>query len=224
MGEKMSVKAEIFNLNKTLKKVIASAIFIFFLTPQLSFGSIVGDLIDTVESTISLTSFFYDFAAGKEGNYSQFNLDSSRSESLKKGSDKLLIIKAGFSNLQDDGQLNKLLAIQELAEDALIEPAVIGEALCYPNPFRFNSSMGGEIGYTLSKDMEIELRVYNMLAQQIVKRTFPKSGLGGSGSNYNRIKLNKNSLDGYILSAGVYFYLIIHDGEILSRGKMAVKP
>ena len=221
-----------FSLNKILTKVIALAILILFFLPQLYYGSIVSEIIDitsvlTVDDVISESFLgnFFDFAAGKDGYYSRFNKDRSRSESLKTGHDELIIIQAGFSNLQDDGQLNKLLANQELEDELNIEPEVIGESLCYPNPFRFNSAMGGEIGYTLSKDMEIELRIYNMLAQQIVKKTFPKGGYGGEGKpNYNRIKLNKDSFDDYILSVGVYFYLILHDGKILSRGKMAVKP
>lgn len=213
----------IYSLNKGLKQIALLVLFLLLFIPQHVNASILADTIDDAASSMSLGAFF-DYASGQEGQYSKLQRTNS-TESLKKGQDELFIVQAGFSNLQEDGSINQITAEQELQVSAQIEPAIIGEALCYPNPFRFNSEMGAEIGYTLSKDMEIEFRVYNMLGQLIVKRTFSKGAEFAQGTPaYNKIKLNKNSLDGHILSTGVYFYYIINEGEILARGKMAVKP
>ena len=57
------------------------------------------------------------------------------------------------------------------------------------------------------------------IAEQVFKR-----GAKGARKGYNKIKIDLETWSGHILSAGVYFYLLIHDQKVLAKGKMAVIP
>jgi hypothetical protein len=91
--------------------------------------------------------------------------------------------------------------------------------LNYPNPFR--KSEGTTLYYSLSKTMDIEIAVYDMMAHQIVKTTRP-AGLAGSTFGTNKISLADIGVDTTELSAGAYFFVIMNNGKVLAKGKMAV--
>ena len=144
--------------------------------------------------------------------------------SKKDTEDVMRIVSVGFSSVD---RFNEGAVLQSLAEfEEVIDtspPKVEGLALCYPNPFRQASEEGGTIGYKLTNNGEIVLHVYDMRAQRVVLRTF-EAGSDGGKRGYNKIQINKDSFDGHVLSAGVYFYLLLHNNEVLAKGKMAVKP
>jgi len=114
-----------------------------------------------------------------------------------------------------------VIVAQGDALDASIPAEVIGKALFYPNPAR--QADLAKLGYQLSKNMDIELQMYDMMANRIFKNTFP-AGTNGGKSGYNKLTLNLDTFSGYALSAGVYFYLLMHDGKVLAKGKVAVIP
>jgi hypothetical protein len=60
-----------------------------------------------------------------------------------------------------------------------------------------------------------------MMAHLITKKTFKDQG---ARQGYNLIDINLQTFDGYFLSAGVYFFLILNDGKVLAKGKVAVIP
>ena len=98
---------------------------------------------------------------------------------------------------------------------------IIGSAYNYPNPFKF--STGSSIGYMLSTDATIELKVFNLIGQTVCAKTLISGIDEGAKSGYNRIPVNK-SLFGTDLSGGLYIYLLIYQGKVLAKGKMAVLP
>jgi len=106
-------------------------------------------------------------------------------------------------------------------DESLIEPAVTERPLAYPNPFR--AAEGSLIGYGLSKNLDVEINIYNMFGNLIEKMTI-LSGEEGGKRGYNRVKFSGRDATGSQLSAGAYFYFIIHEGKVLSKGKMAVLP
>ena len=110
-----------------------------------------------------------------------------------------------------------------LDDSADVKPEVVGQALIYPNPFRQNSVFGGVLGYQLSKPMDIVVHIYDMLGHLIAKQTF-NEGSNGGNVGYNKLKINNELLEGTPLSAGIYFFLIMHNNKLLSKGKLAVKP
>ena len=71
--------------------------------------------------------------------------------------------------------------------------------------------------------MEMEIQIYNMLAQRIFKQTFSE-GTVGARRGENKLQINEDTLYGNMLSSGVYFYVLVHDGSVLAKGKMVVKP
>ncbi len=107
---------------------------------------------------------------------------------------------------------------------SVVAPGVIGVPLNYPNPFRL--ATGTELGYYLTKNLEITLRIYDMRGRMILENTFPAGSEGGKGAQlgYNRVSLTRSSFNNQDLSSGVYFYFIIYNSAILSRGKMAIIP
>lgn len=136
----------------------------------------------------------------------------------------LQVLSLGYRSV-DTGQLSTaqaaVIVAQEAALNASIEAEVIGKALFYPNPLRQDDT--AKLGYQLSKNMDIELQMYDMMANRILKNTF-LAGTDGGKSGYNKLTIDSDTFSGHSLSAGVYFYLIIHDGKVLAKGKVAVIP
>jgi len=136
---------------------------------------------------------------------------------------KLQLLSFGFNNLDNKGRDDASAITSSIDDFKDVTAAVIGKALVYPNPFRQNSVKGGVLGYELSKPMDVEIHVYDMMGHLIVKRTFNEGADGGNGG-YNKLRLNEDLLNKTPLSAGVYFFLIMNNGTLLKKGEMAVKP
>lgn len=103
---------------------------------------------------------------------------------------------------------------------------LIGEVLCYPNPFRL--SEGTRVGYRLSKPASIDVFIYDMLGHKIFENHFDagtEGGKGGVGINgYNYMEVNLSTYSNFYLSAGVYILALVNDGKVIGKTKMAVKP
>ncbi len=102
----------------------------------------------------------------------------------------------------------------------------VSNAFFYPCPFSL--SQGAELGYELSRDMDIELRIYNMMGNEIYRTEYlhgTQGGLGRGNSRnvYNRIPFTQSTF-GSPLSAGAYFFVLMNDGKVIHKGKFAVKP
>ncbi len=140
---------------------------------------------------------------------------------LSENSNQLSVLSSGFNSVAQTMEEFEGIDSDEFDDDANVIPAVVGMALCYPNPFR--QLDGTQLGYRLSKNFDVEIHIYDMLANQIFKKVLPKGSIGAQ-KGYNKIRINIDTFDSYSLSAGVYFYLLIHDGEVLTKGKMAIIP
>jgi hypothetical protein len=117
---------------------------------------------------------------------------------------------------------NESIVFSESAEpDYNVEPKVIGKPLFYPNPFRLREN--ARLGYELSKDMDIEIRMYDMRGNEIFKSNFESGTLGGL-RGYNTLYLTQSTFDFYDLPSGVYFFILIHAEKVLARGKFAIMP
>ena len=57
---------------------------------------------------------------------------------------------------------------------------------------------------------------------QILKRHFA-AGTNGGRSHRNRVVISQHDFNGFGLSNGVYFYVLITNGKILGKGKMALR-
>jgi hypothetical protein len=93
----------------------------------------------------------------------------------------------------------------------------------FPNPFRLSD--GTLIGYTLSKDMDVQLRLYNMFGQLVYAAEYDEGTNGGTGTPYyNKVEFDRTYLSGNSLAAGVYFYILVNNGDVIGKGKMAIIP
>ena len=87
--------------------------------------------------------------------------------------------------------------------------SVKGQSLLnYPNPFSGTTT----IGFGLSKDAHITLRVFDSSGNEVHEKT--TQSLAG----YNTILFDKD------LPSGIYFYLIESGGQILGQSQMGVLP
>jgi len=163
---------------------------------------------------------FLHFGSGFLNEYANLNSNSGDPVNLRNNSSSLTVLGVSFQNVgQTIDQMEAVANSNTSDEDEKV--AVDGQALCYPNPFR--QSSGGLIGYRLTNNGDIQIQVYDMLANMLIKQDF-KSGSKGAQKGYNKVQVNLDTWNGFVLSAGVYFYYIIHDGKVLSKGKMAVIP
>ena len=140
----------------------------------------------------------------------------------------LLLLSYGFrptavqsSILTESGSdlVMTMIPTSELTEATVA--ALEGKLLNFPNPFQAES--GTTIGYILSKNMDVELKIFDMMGNLVSSIEKPAGAMGGLWG-LNKVPINQSNFGGTILSAGVYFYLLINNGKILGKGKMAVIP
>ena len=185
----------------------------------------------------SVSSFSFssirDFASGLVDDFSSMDRrDSSDIHNISNGvkqgmagfveteTNDLIVLGTSFlSHARGIGALNYF---DEQEDDSHIKPAV-EKSLFYPNPFRQSLEEGAVLSYQLSKDFTFEIHIYNMLAQRVFKQTYIEGG-EGARKGQNLLRINKNSFGGYLLSAGVYFYVFVSEGNVLSKGKVVIKP
>lgn len=116
------------------------------------------------------------------------------------------------------------LSIKEKVDVESNESVFVGPLLNYPNPFSFSRDTT-VIGYRLSGNMDIELRIYSMTGQLIVqKKYYVLDQDPETRSGYCTISVDDNLLEGRTLSPGIYFYVLINNGDVLAKEKMAVLP
>jgi len=196
--------------------LVSTVIFMTAVPMSVHANTLSGDL--TLGRLLNFATGLSESASslGSASRLADFSGSSSQ------GDDELIVAEVGFSSTDQSAVLD-ISEVIDTTEDDNTAPAVIGDALVFPNPFRQSTNIGGVLGYELSKDLDIEIQIYNMFAQKVAQVSF-NSGSHGGTKGYNRVQINKSALDGVELSAGVYFYLIINDGDVLARGKMGVKP
>lgn len=204
--------------SSTSKKIASFVVFVFFLI----FTCTPVRALDLEPANVILNALVH-FGAGSQEFLQQKN--ESTVVNLKNDQDGLKVLKINFHNLELNADVLNAQAgginIFGQDDDESIKPEVLGPALCYPNPFR--QANGGTIGYRLSKNMDLEIHIYDMLAHCVFKKTFNKGTMGGQ-AGYNKVQLNLYTLDTFELSAGVYFFFLVNNGKLLAKGKMAVKP
>ena len=139
--------------------------------------------------------------------------------SLSQNDNRLRLVGYGFS---DTVSQSEFAATQVSALQSDVPAEVIGETLVYPNPFRM-SGEGGVIYYNLSKAMDIEIQIYDMMANMVVKKQFNATARYAEES-HNKLPINAQVFGNVSLPAGAYFYLLINNGNVLAKGKMAIIP
>lgn len=143
-------------------------------------------------------------------------------------SDDVVVMRVAFNNFLFDSA-EQGMAVRDINMLSDTAPGLQSDPLFYPNPFRFSSvnnqtgESGGVLYYQLSVAMNIEIHMYDIFGRRIWKEEIAANSRYGKAGE-NRIPFNKDALNGYEMSAGVYFYIFIYEGEVIHRGKVAVVP
>ncbi|MGE4169662.1 MAG: hypothetical protein AB7F28_02970 [Candidatus Margulisiibacteriota bacterium] len=107
-----------------------------------------------------------------------------------------------------------------LSSEEAPKPELLGKPLNYPNPFSWDT--GTRIGYLLSTDMTVELRIYDPFGSELHRRTLI-AGTEGGKAGYNRVPVYRSDFTD-TLPAGIYFYVLLYNNAVLGKNKFAVKP
>jgi len=222
VAEKLNIYTRILTMTAMVFGVV---VFSFF-----SATSVSADSFDYNNSGVTFGALS-NFASGLVGDMKdslkdtihEVNIANNKKDEKGRLVDSLQVLHIGFNGYYSEDGLNttELTTLGDL-EDEDIVPEVVGEALVYPNPFRLQTGVA-KLGYRLSKDMDIQIQMYDMMGSLILKRSF-FSGAAGAQKGYNKLRIDNDVFEGELLSSGVYFYLIIHDGKVMAKGKMAIKP
>ena len=143
-------------------------------------------------------------------------------------SDDVVVMRVAFNNFLFDSA-DGSISVKDINMLADIPAELQGDPLFYPNPFRFSNTntqtgtAGGVLQYQLSKAMDIEIHMYDIFGRRIWAKSCAANSECGR-AKINKITFNKTTLNGYELSAGVYFYIFIYEGKVIGRGKVAVVP
>jgi hypothetical protein len=142
-------------------------------------------------------------------------------------SDDVVVMRVAFNNFLFDSVDGMTVKDINMLSDVVAE--LQSPPLFYPSPFRFSNinrdtkKAGSTLYFTTTKQMDIEIQMYDIFGRRIWTKDCPVASTCGQ-AGVNKIEFNKDALNGYEMSAGVYFYLFIHEGEVIYRGKVAVVP
>ena len=142
-------------------------------------------------------------------------------------SDDVVVMRVAFNNFLFDSvdgmSVRDINMLSDTVADFQQDP------LFYPSPFRFSNTnketgkAGSTLYFTTTTAMDMEIHLYDIFGRRVWQKECPiGSACGQRGEN--RIEFNKESLNGFELSAGVYFYIFIYEGKVIHDGKVAVVP
>jgi len=99
---------------------------------------------------------------------------------------------------------------------------VVGPTLVHPVPFKpLGEGGSARITYTLSKDADITLFMYDIGGQVVVTRKFRARSNGGR-AGYNEVLWDGETDFGAVAANGIYVYKIVSEREIIGTGKLIV--
>lgn len=199
------------------------------LISMISLLSLLSPITLSASSQFSRDISFGSFSNTTVGFYEFLNkfrealgLNKARTTaSIGKKDSSLQLVGYSFENTENNDP-DAILFATSIRTQETKKPDVVGETLVYPNPFSM-SGQGGVICYELNQNMNIEIQVYDMMANMIMKDSY-KPGADGGKEGYNKVRFTAADFGNQALAAGVYFYLLINDGEVLEKGKMAIIP
>ncbi len=201
-----------------LKIVTTIVLFVFF--SFMGNSSVNAQEISGFSTSNFSLGKLVDFAYGLVGKYDLIDRKDTISN-INNQIDKLLVLGVDFKSHSVKNV--DFTVSSRLINSSGLAPEILEMPLVYPNPFRQSIQAGAVLSYVMNKDFDVEIHIYDMLSERIFKQTFIAGSVGARKGD-NRLKINNESLLGYNLAAGVYFFVIINNDNVLSKGKMVVKP
>ena len=128
------------------------------------------------------------------------------------------VAQFGYKIMQADSSIiDEATNLEDLADQSSIPGKIQGDLLNFPNPFK--AQEGTSIGYRLTKDMSVELKIYNILGQEVFGEKYEAGSLGGQ-AGYNLVPLEFSNN----LASSVYSYVLLYEDKIIGQSKMGVRP
>lgn len=93
--------------------------------------------------------------------------------------------------------------------------------LNFPNPFKL--STGTYIGYSLSEDEDIDLRIYTATGAEVFRKKLVAGVDDGAKSGYNKVLIDTVVL-GKNLPTGAYPYILISGNKLVGKGRLVIRP
>jgi hypothetical protein len=149
-------------------------------------------------------------------NYFIFHLNTQPGKSTQ----PLVVINSVLGSTQFiDG--SSIISSTFETTDITAATALTFPPLFYPSPFRVED--GSTLGYRLNKAANISIRIYDMRGNEIVRRDIAENEIGGQ-VGYNYVPFTRASFGNSKPPSGVYFYVVMHESDILGKGKFAIRP
>jgi hypothetical protein len=100
--------------------------------------------------------------------------------------------------------------------------AVVGDLYNFPNPFNPRIDTNTSIGYDLDVNADIDIYIYTMSGDLIIKKVCPAGGVGGSSTTYNKVPWDGKDTSGNIVGNGMYIYFLVNSGTVIKKSRLVV--
>jgi hypothetical protein len=120
--------------------------------------------------------------------------------------------------------LNIINDIRDVTMEAKImngSVQVVGGIFNYPNPFSPLSGVQTTIQYTLSRDSEVTIVIYDITGHETKRMRFTSGANGGRGGT-NQVSWDGRTLGGEVAGNGMFIYKIISGDSVIGNGKLVV--
>lgn len=101
-------------------------------------------------------------------------------------------------------------------------PIVTKSPFFYPSPFKL--STGSLLGYELDRDGDVEIRIFNMRADEVFRQFYPSGTVPGGAAGYNKVPFDATILGHNQLPSGPYFFVLMNAGQVIAKGKFLLLP
>lgn len=186
--------------------------------------TVLGVLVITLLLIGSDHVFSFTVEAVSYNSVLYLNSGSSSAVEMKSSAGKkgnIVVLGVNFLNTAASEATNQSISEVKQQDESGIQAGIEGTPLFYPNPAKLSDSP--RLRYILTKNMDVEIRIFDMLANMISKTQYPAGSQGGK-SGVNWLKLSSNQFDQFQISAGAYFVVIMNNGKVLGKGKVAIIP
>ena len=139
------------------------------------------------------------------------NVDAGLGTASFSGGDSLVLLKLTYSSIIPIVEPGS--ALNAVSSEVTSPLELIQAPLFFPSPFEVtDESVRLYISHNKGVDaQEIETRIYDMRGSEVFRMT--ESVISGGAIDLELYKTHSH------LPAGVYFYLVFHEGEVLGKGK-----
>ncbi|MFA6548395.1 MAG: hypothetical protein WCT39_00490, partial [Candidatus Margulisiibacteriota bacterium] len=105
------------------------------------------------------------------------------------------------------------------------EPRLIGVPITFPSPVHLKTDTAVTFQYTLSRDMNIEISLFDVSGQMVKKLSFAQGAEGGA-AGVNKVRWDLMTDQGQRSASGICIFTLVNreTGKLLGKGKFTALP